>query len=140
MKRPSFPGNHAGAGGPSRPAAQPGCPDAESLAAYADGKLRSLNGQGVERHLTECDICFEALSGTFGVERARSKRKALSRRLLAVAASTTGIAAAVWLAVILPGRSMSPPGGKPELAELVAAVGTTRVIEPRMTGGFKYVR
>jgi tetratricopeptide (TPR) repeat protein len=138
MKRPSFPENHAGAGGPSRPAAQPSCPDAESLAAYADGKLSSSQSRIVERHLTECDICFEALSGTLGVERARDKRQALRRRLLAVAGSSTGIAAAVWLAVILPGRSMSSPMGRPELAELVAAVGTTRVIEPRMTGGFNY--
>ena len=44
----------------------------------------------------------------------------------------------MWLAVILPGRSLSSPGRTPELAELVAAVGTTRVIEPRMTGGFQY--
>ena len=53
-----------------------------------------------------------------------------------MAGSSTGIAAAVWLAVILPGRSTSSPVGRPELAELLAAVGTIRVIEPRMTGGF----
>ena len=137
MERPSFPETHDGARGPSRPAAQPGCPDAESLAAYADGKLSSLHAQVVERHLTHCDICFEALSGTLGVERTRHRSR-FRRRLLAVAGSTTGVAAAVWLAVILPGRSMPSPAGRPELAELVAAVGTTRVIEPRMTGGFKY--
>jgi CHAT domain-containing protein len=39
---------------------------------------------------------------------------------------------------VIPGRFVAEPAGRPELVELVAAVGTTRVVEPRITGGFAY--
>ena len=139
MNESSPPEKDVGAGGPLRPSAKSStCPDAESLAAYADGNLRGAQRQAVERHLAECDNCFETLSGAIGLERARLRRRTLRRRLLVGAGSTAGVAAAVWLAIVLPGRLTSSPTGRPELAALVAAVGTTRVIEPRITGGFAH--
>ncbi|HVQ41950.1 MAG TPA: zf-HC2 domain-containing protein [Vicinamibacterales bacterium] len=40
---------------------RPPCPDAEQLAAFADGGLSAGERELIERHLTECDDCYEAL-------------------------------------------------------------------------------
>jgi anti-sigma factor RsiW len=47
----------AGAGG-GRQVAGPGCPDAELLAAYADGSLDRLRAPSVEAHLAGCPSCL----------------------------------------------------------------------------------
>jgi tetratricopeptide (TPR) repeat protein len=39
----------------------PACPDAEHLAAFADGGLAAGERESIEAHLTECDDCYEAL-------------------------------------------------------------------------------
>jgi CHAT domain-containing protein len=60
-------------------------------------------------------------------------------RVILVAGLTAGVAAAaVMLAFFLPGAFKSSPDVRPEVAELVAAIGTARAIEPRITGGFAY--
>src|SRR5262245_25384005 len=40
------------------------CPDAERLAAYADGTLTADEARDVEWHLASCDDCREVLSET----------------------------------------------------------------------------
>lgn len=37
------------------------CPDAEHLAAFADGRLAAGERESIEAHLTACDDCYEAL-------------------------------------------------------------------------------
>jgi tetratricopeptide (TPR) repeat protein len=39
----------------------PACPEAEHLAAFADGGLTAGERESIEAHLTECDDCYEAL-------------------------------------------------------------------------------
>lgn len=39
----------------------PACPDAEHLAAFADGGLAAGERESIEAHLAQCDDCYEAL-------------------------------------------------------------------------------
>jgi CHAT domain-containing protein/tetratricopeptide (TPR) repeat protein len=134
----SVPSNGAGSDRLRRPPAQENCPDAETLAVYADGNLSEAYRSGVERHLSECDACFEVFSETFGVERADRKQARRAWPRVMMACSAAGIAAAAALLLfVFPGAFMTSPV-RPDVAELVAAVGTARIIEPRVSGGFAY--
>ena len=66
--------------------------------------------------------------------------KSLFPRRTAVLGATALVVAAVLVSAVVR-RSLSPRNGgelRPELAELVTAVGQRRTFEPRVTGGFAY--
>lgn len=130
---------------------EPGCVGPEMLAAYVDGLLDAAGHKEVEAHLAACAACRETvaeaamardLAGPVAADPRPSApflRLASRGRRRWPVVGTLAAAAAVTLAVIIP-RLMRPPdpGARPELADLVAAVGEHRPFEPRLTGGFKY--
>lgn len=131
-----------------------GCPDDERLAEYADGVLGPADRAEIERHLVDCADCRAVIGETMAFQQvhpvAASPKPAVvvpfrSRRW--VAGAVAGLAAAAVLAlavrVVRPqwiDGLFGPPGGRPELEELIAALANepTRPVEGRLTGGFKY--
>jgi CHAT domain-containing protein/tetratricopeptide (TPR) repeat protein len=115
------------------------CPESESLAAYLDGRATAFERVRIEQHLAICDACYETLCGVIRSRSAKSQTRPLFpyRRV----AGFVAVAAAASIVLFfsfrahLPGHRVAP-----ELAELVAANGKTRTIEPRLTGGFAYGR
>jgi CHAT domain-containing protein len=120
-----------------------GCPEPEAIAAYVDGRLAGAEKAEMEAHLASCDDCLAVFSETARSETELGGSQAppavvrgrFGRRwiLLAVAACLV-VAAAVPLAL----RMRSNRRVRPELAELVAALGPQRLFEPRLTGGFEF--
>jgi CHAT domain-containing protein len=120
-----------------------GCPEPEAIAAYVDGRLAGAEKAEMEAHLASCDDCLAVFSETArsetelkgGQAPAAVVRGRFGRRwiLLAVAASLV-VAAGVPFVL----RFQTRRRIRPELAELVAAVGPQRLFEPRLTGGFEF--
>lgn len=126
--------------GPMHPMSS--CPDPGELAAFIDGTLGAADRIRLEEHLAGCDACRELLASTVQLLRVPatvgSGQPAASRRWRGALAIGAGLAAAasVLLAVWLnPGWF---GGGDPRLEALVAAVGTERTFEGRLSGGFAY--
>jgi cellulose synthase operon protein C len=132
------------------------CPDLETLAAVVDGTVSAEEHQTVAAHLALCEECraivgetvYAAQSLGVGLPalpvvepstpvvhlggRARAVRMAIG--LLAAAAMLVVAVRFAWNRA--PERSGA--GVRSEVAELVAAVGPSRLMEPRLTGGFRY--
>ncbi len=136
------------------------CPDLETLAAYLDGRLTERERAAVAEHLAGCESCYfvfteaaqtrpsqqtqthpskfpQGLSGGLPEAEQQTAKNArwtwLATPRMAWS-SAVGLAAAASLALavgagVIPWRSESS-----ELRALVAAVGTDRTIEPRLTG------
>lgn len=104
------------------------CLDADTLAAFAEGKLPRHEIPAVLAHLEVCRTCMHAL------ETANALREPEERRR----APWLAIAATVVLAVAgLPVARrflVAPAGGTARLVAL--APRTERIVEPRITGGF----
>jgi len=127
------------------------CPSSETLAAYLDRVLSQEERDAVELHLVSCDDCREAMSES-SLAQAEPQpavdpvpfpapAPTLSRAARPWLWPTVGLlaAAAVALAVAVPSYFRSKNiESRPELAELVAAVGPHRPFQPRLTGGFAY--
>jgi len=121
-----------------------GCPDLETIAAYLDGRLGTRERAAVAAHLAECQACyfvFSEAAQTHVAETAAEPRAEQAwwrqPRVLWPSVGALATAAAVWLAAVT-GVGDRWRGTQPELRALVAAVGTDRTIEPRLTGGFAY--
>jgi tetratricopeptide (TPR) repeat protein len=120
------------------------CPDPELLATFLDGRLIESERAALAAHLTRCEACYAvvlAASQTKAValDAAEASRPWYRTRRVLVSA-TSGLAAAAAL-VIAVNLGVMPGLGAPQLEleqALVAAVGTERRIEPRLTGGFAY--
>lgn len=119
------------------------CPDAESLAAYVDGRTGAADRAAMERHLVECGECRDLIgaaaelageSAATATATAPPRRRAV--RWYVAGAGLVAAAAALILVV----RMQRPDASHtaPEIAELVAAAGSSRLVEPRLTGGFAY--
>jgi tetratricopeptide (TPR) repeat protein len=121
------------------------CPDLETLAAYLDGRLNARERAEVTAHLAECADCyfvFTEAAQTHATKQAVEPKPQPSwwprpRVMWPAVASALAAAATVWL-TIGTGAFHLWRGTQPELQALVAAVGTDRTIEPRLTGGFAY--
>jgi CHAT domain-containing protein len=125
------------------------CPDLETLAAYLDRRLSPRDRKRVAEHVAACETCYFVLaeaaqthpnSVTNGKTAGELWREWMSNRrvtrssgvgALATAACISLIVAAGWLQWWRPSESS-------ELRALVAAVGSDRTIEARLTGGFSY--
>lgn len=105
-----------------------GCLEAETLAAFMDGRLPASERAAVERHLAECEDCYEVwMEATAHV--VKSRRPWFARGALVAAA----LLATVWLWPVL--RPHTPERA---LDDLVAAVGTSRVNEARLSADFAW--
>lgn len=123
--------------------------DDERLAAFVEGTLEADERASVELHLASCDTCRVLLAevvrtveglaagdGLGGAVKPVEIRDAVAvrshRRGWLYGAAGLAAAAVVVLAVWM------PRGERPELRELVEAVGARRPFEARLTGGFAY--
>jgi CHAT domain-containing protein len=141
-------------------------PDSETLSAYLDGMLVGRAKADIETHLASCEPCLELVSDMIATEPGRDERegdgeggqrvrvsvlsqrgRALARPVSQVrgsrrhwwqAAAVVGtLAATVMIAVQFRERGESDPLSA-AVAPLVEAVGTERLLEPRLTGGFRF--
>lgn len=117
------------------------CPDPETLAVFLEGGLTARARDDIAAHLTTCETCYAVF-----LESARTRVSAAATALPlpwwrtrgAMAAAVTGLAAAAAVVLAVNLGVLTWPSRGPELTGLVAAVGTDRFIEPRLTGGFAH--
>lgn len=112
------------------------CPSDETLAAFLDVRLSAAERGALVLHLADCPRCRELVSSAALAAAPPAKVPAFRRRwfaggALAAAAAVIAFGIAVW-----PRPDASQ--GSAELAALVEAMGSTRLVEPRLTGGFAY--
>src|SRR4029079_5967510 len=106
-------------------------PDAETLAAFAEGRLPAAERTELLAHLDTCEECLEQLELAHEtVHDARVATKAPAWRWLAVAAAAA-IAIAGGATFLLRDRS-------PESRLVAAAPRSARDVEARLTGGFPW--
>jgi CHAT domain-containing protein len=101
------------------------CLDPETLAAFAEGRVKRAEIPPLLAHLEECQDCMRALQSVNAVQPAATPRRGL---LLAAAAAAVLALLAVPLLRYMRREPMA------RLAALVPA--DNRTIEPRLTGGF----
>jgi tetratricopeptide (TPR) repeat protein len=127
----------------------PDCLDAETLAAFLDGRLDAEARARAEAHLAECQECYEAFVETVKLRSETSAQVGMTPEVRAIGMGRTGrigwyvgvLAVAATIAGILllnPTWLARWRSDRPELVELVAAVGARRPIEARLTGGFSW--
>jgi tetratricopeptide (TPR) repeat protein len=127
------------------------CPDPETLAAYLDGRLDRGKRERVTEHVADCDACYFVVTEAAqtrsdavvvnveaDVEQPRTARwvRWPASRTVWSSAAVLAAAASIVLAIgtgIIPWR-----GDSSYLRALVAAVGTDRTFESRLSGGFVY--
>jgi tetratricopeptide (TPR) repeat protein len=116
----------------------PGCPDAEALASYIDGRVTGAERALIEAHLANCEDCYLVFSETVQQQQAEQTTTWRSRyRWGARLAAGLAAAAGIFWAV----ESLKPaPDNRPAtmtviaaLNELDAAGGSYRKFEPRLT-------
>ena len=125
-----------------------GHPDLETLSAYLDVRLVGRAKADIEAHLASCEPCLELVSDMIatgpdpgeheGDGETLARPLSFSRRRWWQAAAAVGaLAATVMIAVQLRERR-DPDPLTTAVAPLVEAVGAERLLEPRLTGGFRF--
>ena len=130
-----------------------GCPDLETIAAYLDGRLSDRERARVTKHLADCETCYFVIieatrvratdaavlneeSGREQRQKSRWRRLWVAKKMMWSSAAVLATAASLFIAM---GAGIIPLGGdSSDLRTLVAAVGTDRRFEPRLSGGFAY--
>ena len=108
----------------------PACPDTEELAAFADGRLAEQAVEQILLHLDGCEDCREVVSGSVEMVGVFERRRVRWRP-----AAFAAVAAAVCIGV-LGWWSMRPAAD--DVAALVAAAGSARLTEARLSGNFSW--
>jgi len=115
------------------------CPSLETIGAFVDDRLKDRERETIADHLATCETCYFVFS-----EAARTRvtqqvpvAVPISRFTWRYAAAGLAAAATLLLAVNV-WQSSGPSAEERALTNLVAAVGTARTFEPRLTGGFAY--
>lgn len=112
------------------------CPSPETLAAFADGRLKGAESMAVVEHLDTCEECAHEVA--LGMQAADEEKVVRPRRW------TTWLAAAAAVVIVLLIPSMRrmldrSPLGRASMDRLIAlAPKSARVIEPRLAGGFEW--
>ena len=142
------------------------CPDLGLIAAYVDGRLSASECDALHQHLAACDSCTELVAEVAAASESsadlaaaadrspfvrqaplRSAPAIVRRRaaLLAggVLASAAALALLAWFRLPSQDTLTNPADAgiaraNPNVATLVAALGRTRPVEGRLTGGFAY--
>jgi hypothetical protein len=110
--------------------------DAETIAAFAEGRLKRAQLPALMAHLERCPSCragVEAATEAFHDEE-QVPRTRRSVPWLAVAAALVVLVGGAWLLVPLL-RSLTSPTNSPLVA---LAPSDRRVVEPRLSGGFAW--
>ncbi|MFN8096510.1 MAG: hypothetical protein U0599_30575, partial [Vicinamibacteria bacterium] len=133
-----------------RPPAGGGHPDAGTIAAHVERRLPRDEASRVDAHLAACSSCYEVFAeaarfrleedGEDGVAAPQPASAVVPRAHVARAAAVLALAAAVALGSWAAWRAQRRPAEPTLLAALVDAVGESRFVEPRLTGGFRYSR
>jgi tetratricopeptide (TPR) repeat protein len=118
------------------------CPSLETIGAFVDGRFKDRERDVIAEHVASCEACYFVFSET-----ARMKATSLTapmpvvvpprRNTWRLAAAGLAAAATIVLAVNKWG-SFGANRDRRALDQLVAAVGTARTFDPRLTGGFAY--
>jgi hypothetical protein len=112
------------------------CPAPEDLAAFIDGTLSPTARQALVHHLADCDRCRELVVDTVALTDEELPSRGARRTLTWTAAGLVLAASVMVMARIQP--DLLRFGARHPYADLVAAVGTNRIVEARLTGGFAY--
>ncbi|HEY7513839.1 MAG TPA: zf-HC2 domain-containing protein, partial [Vicinamibacteria bacterium] len=124
-------------------------PDLTLIAAHADRRLAGEERSRMDQHLAQCSRCFEIYSETLLFKEDTEPQPKGGSRVIPFLAKrpafqiAAGLAAALVLAAGLSfvgNRSGFRVLPASPVAELVQAVGERRLVEPRLTGGFRYGR
>jgi tetratricopeptide (TPR) repeat protein len=112
------------------------CPQAEVLATFIEGRLAGAERNETAAHVASCEDCYGIVRRSLREPEARPARRATestpaTRWLLPVAA-TVALALGGWQLFVAWEEPETPLDG------LVAAVGERRLIEPRLSGGFRF--
>src|SRR5262245_34416470 len=117
------------------------CPDAETLAEYAEGRLGAIRRAAVEQHLVECQDCRHVFIETATAARHHEAVSPPSfRSSLWIRRALLGLAAAAMLALIaqvVPFPRLRSGATRDDVlvSSLVAALGEQRPVEGRLAGG-----
>jgi tetratricopeptide (TPR) repeat protein len=108
------------------------CPDPADLAAYIDGTAGEAERRVIEEHLSRCDDCYR----TF-VEAKRTLIEMDAAMPVRTRQFPVWIAAAAVVVMTVAGTWTWRRATRPAISLLVEAVGSRRLIEPRLAGGFR---
>lgn len=114
----------------SNPSALPPCPDAETLAAFAEGKLPRKEIAAVVEHLDRCPSCLGFVQAAS--EEVVEQPAAPTARFKWIALAASILVAIVSVPALRNFRAA------PENPLVGLAPRTMRAFEPRLTGGFEY--
>lgn len=113
------------------------CPNTEVLAAFVAGKLSGDELRMTADHLLDCEDCRLIVREAVAVDRTEREEVPAQRRRIGpwwLAAAAAALACVVWLAIRTPSESHHDG-----IALLVdAAPRGSRLLEPRLTGGFRW--
>jgi len=117
------------------------CPSLETIGAFVDGRLMERERETIADHLASCEACyfvFSEAARTRVTAQAKGEVVQFTPRRMTWKVAMSGLAAAavIVLAVNLWGPRGN--GDQQALDQLVAAVGTARTFDARLTGGFAY--
>jgi CHAT domain-containing protein len=125
-------------------------PDSEQLAAFFEGRLGGAERTWIEAHLADCDDCREWLAGVVQLARdyaaamPQTTRTSLSMRWIptlgrrgAVVGGVLAMAASLVF-VVRVAPTWNPFRQPTPVEQLADALGTRRITEGRLTGGFEY--
>ena len=120
-----------------------GCLDAEALATFVDGGLTAAERSRTELHLAACQDCLAVFTESVKTVQAMTDSGAFEEPVVAIAprrrlASWTAAGAGLAAAAAVGLAVWWPRAERPELVDLVAAVGERRPVEGRLTGGFRF--
>jgi len=115
------------------------CLDAETIAAFIDGRLTGGARERVVEHLADCADCYSIFSESVRATADQTMAAPVPARPWFRDPRLLGLAAAAALVVALvPAALQWQSSPQRHVRALVAAVGTERTFEPRLTGGFAY--
>jgi tetratricopeptide (TPR) repeat protein len=117
------------------------CPSLETIGAFVDGRFKDREREKIADHLASCETCyfvFAEAARTRVTAQPRAEVVPFTPRRMTWQIMAGLAAAAMVVLAINVWRPFGASGDDRALGELVAAVGTARTFEPRLTGGFAY--
>jgi tetratricopeptide (TPR) repeat protein len=117
------------------------CPSLETIGAFVDGRFKDREREKIADHLASCETCyfvFAEAARTRVTAQPRAEVVPFTPRRMTWQMMAGLAAAAMVVLAINVWRPFGASGDDRALGELVAAVGTARTFEPRLTGGFAY--
>lgn len=126
------------------------CVDSETMAAFVDGRLDTDARTRVEAHLADCVDCYERFADGVAMVLPAHRTEVISASTATrsqqaehrISRAWTGVAAAAAIVLVAGGLlwryERTQRNDEPQVTELVAAIGSTRPIEGRLSGGFEW--